>query len=178
MASDFPGMKLAHWICSEQVTLPCPSWQFTRGNGYLKCEGSTHRNITAKKSWTCFSEFLCAMLSTWLSWNSKLRAPQGLVTTCYEGKDNLNHNTGEQNISKKKPVYQEFSQPSSSKKYRFWIHQTCTLASGLTICQKTMLVSHAILHLEYTIKNEMVFQAWKSHLYSKASKMISKLHYW
>lgn len=104
---------------------------------------------TAEKTEHTSVNFYVPVLPTWLSRNSKLRPPQGLVTACYEEKDSMNHNMGEHKNSKKKTIYQEFSEPSSTKIYHCWIQwgQTCTLTSGLTICQKRVLVSHAILHL-------------------------------
>lgn len=106
MISDFPGMKLVHWICSEQVTLLSLVFleDLQRERGIWNLRTALVETWTVEKSWTCFSEFLCVMLPTWLCWNSKLRPPQGLVTACYKGKGKLNHNTGEQKNSKKKPI--------------------------------------------------------------------------
>lgn len=54
MISEFPGMKLVHLVCSEQVTLLCLSWTFTRRKGYLKFKDRICGNMNSRKKLNMF----------------------------------------------------------------------------------------------------------------------------
>lgn len=107
-SNNVHDLKLRVWITEFTKNrlhyFPLSSLKTYKEN--LKFKDSISGNMSSRKKKQNITSvnFYVAALATWLSWNSKLRPPQGLATACYKEKDNMNHNRREQKNSKKKPI--------------------------------------------------------------------------